>query len=207
MADMVLHWSPRSPFVRKVMIAAHELGVANRLELRRTVVQMSAPNAELLRYNPLGKIPALLLADGTTLIDSGVICEYFDGLAGSGRLLPAAGVARIRELARHALATGFLDVLILWRNERDKPAERQTKDWIDSFEAKTKAVLTRFERDVEPIAPAGPGLSQIALGCALAYLDFRFPQLQWRDDYPGLAAWHEIFEARPSAQANVIANG
>ncbi len=201
---MILHWSPRSPFVRKVMIAAHELGLADRLNLRRTVVRMSAPNIELLPDNPLGKIPTLLLDDGFALIDSGVICEYFDFLAGSGRLLPVAGKARFVELARHAQATGLLDVLILWRNERDKPRDKQTTDWLDSFAIKTKSVLTRFEGDVAPMGQSALSLSQIALGCCLSYLDFRFSDLNWRDDYPSLAAWHTEFETRPSAKATVI---
>src|SRR4051812_33779817 len=91
---MRLHWSPRSPFVRKVMVAAHELGLADRIEHVRTVVRMVQPNPDLLPYNPLSKIPTLVLADGTILTDSVVICEYLDALAGGGILFPPAGPER-----------------------------------------------------------------------------------------------------------------
>ena len=87
---MKLHWSPRSPFVRKVMIAAHELGLVERIERLRTVVAMRDPNLDLLADNPLAKIPTLVLEDGTVLFDSLTICEYFDHLAGGGRLFPPA---------------------------------------------------------------------------------------------------------------------
>ena len=121
---MKLHWSPRSPFVRKVMVAAHELGLADRIDRVRTVVRMTQPNADLLPDNPLSKIPTLVLADGTVLIDSVVICEYLDALAGGGKLFPPSGPERWTALARHALGNGLLDILILWRNERDKPEAR-----------------------------------------------------------------------------------
>ena len=200
---MLLHWSPRSPFVRKVMIAAHELGLVDRLTLRRTVVRMVAPNHDLLADNPLSKIPTLALDDGRVLIDSGLICEYFDALAGGGRLIPT-GEARWMELSRHAMATGMLDILILWRNERDKPPATQTPAWLASFETKARASLDRLQRDVEPIGDETLRLSQIALGCSLSYLDFRFAALDWRAAHPALAAWHETFKARPSAQKTEI---
>jgi len=201
---MLLHWSPRSPFVRKVMIAAHELGLVDRLELRRTVVRMGAPNPDLLPDNPLSKIPTLVLGNGAVLIDSGLICEYFDSLAGGGKILPASGDARWAELSRHALATGLLDVLILWRNERDKPPASRTAAWLQSFEQKTDAALARFAHDVQPVGDGFMSLGQIALGCCLSYLDFRFADLNWRARQPKLAAWHDAFRARPSAQATEI---
>lgn len=201
---MLLHWSPRSPFVRKVMIAAHELGLADRIELRRTVVRMSSPNAELMRDNPLSKIPTLVLDDGTVLIESGVICEYLDALAGGGIILPVEPGQRYAELSRHALASGLLDILILWRNERDKPAEKQTAAWLSSFEEKLRTTLRRFERDLVPMDEGPLQLSGIALGCCLSYLDFRFADIPWRAGHPSLAAWHAAFSQRPSARATAI---
>jgi glutathione S-transferase len=196
-----LHWSPRSPFVRKVMIAAHELGLADRIDTVRTVVQMSKPNPAILADNPLGKIPTLLLDDGTALFDSLTILEYLDHLAG-GRLIPAPP-ERWDALTRHALGQGLLDALILWRNERDKPAERQTQDWLDAFALKTGLCLDRMERWAE--APGGGvDVGQIAFACALAYLDFRFPQLGWRDGRPRLDAWFQGFSARPSMRATEV---
>jgi glutathione S-transferase len=206
MAPITLHWSPRSPFVRKVMVAAHELGLADRLTLRRTVVQMTEPNLDLLPDNPLSRIPTLVLEDGTVLIDSGVICEYLDALAGGGRIIPAAGPERWVELSRHALASGLLEILILWRNERNKPAEKQTAAWLTSFDTKTHAALAKFERSIVPVGAGPLGLSSIALGCCLSYLDFRFDDQPWRSDYPSLAAWHAEFCQRPSAKATEVVN-
>jgi glutathione S-transferase len=206
MAPITLHWSPRSPFVRKVMVAAHELGLADRLALRRTVVQMTEPNLDLLPDNPLSRIPTLVLEDGTVLIDSGVICEYLDSLAGGGRIIPSSGPARWVELSRHALASGLLEILILWRNERNKSVEKQTPAWLTSFDTKTHATLAKFERSIVPIGAGPLGLSSIALGCCLSYLDFRFDDLNWRADYPALAAWHEQFRQRPSAKATEVVN-
>ncbi|HXW49283.1 MAG TPA: glutathione S-transferase N-terminal domain-containing protein [Xanthobacteraceae bacterium] len=115
---MKLHWSPRSPFVRKVMIVAHERGLAGRLQCVRTVAEMTKPHAELMKDNPLSKIPTLVLDDGTALYDSPVICEYLDALDGSPKLFPRCGQARFIALRRQALGDGFLDLLVLMRNER-----------------------------------------------------------------------------------------
>lgn len=196
---MRLHWSPRSPFVRKVMIAAHELGLADRIDTVRTVVRMGRPNEALLPDNPLSKIPTLVLDDGRALFDSLTIIEYLDHIAG-GRLFPAAP-ARFEALTRHALGNGFLDLLILFRNERDKPAERQTEEWLDSFAAKTRATLDRLEREAPAMAALPFDIGHIAIGCALSYLDFRFADLPWREGRPALAAWHAAFSARPSTRA------
>jgi glutathione S-transferase len=201
---MRLHWSPRSPFVRKVMLAAHELGLADRIERVRTVVRMTRPNPDLLPDNPLSKIPTLVLADGTVLIDSVVICEYLDALAGGGILFPLSGRERWTALARHALGNGLIDILILWRNERDKPEGRQLPELLDSFALKTRATLDRLEHEATGLAATRFGIGHIAIGCCLSYLDFRFPDLDWREDHPALAAWHESFRARPSAQATEI---
>jgi glutathione S-transferase len=201
---MKLLWSSRSPFVRKVMVAAHELGLADRIDRVRTVVRMTQPNQDLLPDNPLSKIPTLVLADGTVLIDSVVICEYLDALAGGGKLFPPSGPERWTALARHALGNGLLDILILWRNERDKPEGKRLPELLDSFAVKTRAALDRLERDAPDFPAARFGIDQIAVGCCLSYLDFRFPDLDWRNGRPNLAAWHEGFCARPSAQATEI---
>ena len=201
---MKLHWSPRSPFVRKVMIAAHELGISGRLTLVRTVVRMAEPNADLLPDNPLGKIPTLLLEDGTAMFDSLTICDYFDSLAGGARLIPALGSERWQALTWHALGNGFLDLLILWRNERDKPVGKQTEGWLDSFAVKTQATLDHLEALAPTLGQAPFNIGLIAIGCALSYLDFRFADLGWRTSRPVLAAWHAEFAKRPSVIATEI---
>src|ERR1044072_5678592 len=95
MSQMLLHWSPRSPFVRKVMIAAHECGVADRIQTMRTVVAAATPHIELMKENPQSRLPTLRLADGTVVYDSPVICEYFDMLAGGGKLFPQSFPQRL----------------------------------------------------------------------------------------------------------------
>ncbi|HEU0201031.1 MAG TPA: glutathione S-transferase N-terminal domain-containing protein, partial [Burkholderiaceae bacterium] len=116
---MKLHWSPKSPYVRKVMICAHELDLLPKLELVRSVAAMLKPNERLMQDNPLSKIPTLVLDNGFTLFDSVVVCEYLNDLAG-GSLFPRQGADKWQALRWHALGDGLLDVLILWRNERER---------------------------------------------------------------------------------------
>ena len=117
---MKLHWSPKSPYVRKVMICAHELGLVERLELVRSVAAMLKPNARLMVDNPLSKIPTLVLDDGFTLFDSVVICEYLNDLGAAARCSRAQGADKWQALRWHAFGDGLLDALILWRNERER---------------------------------------------------------------------------------------
>ena len=116
---MKLHWSPKSPYVRKVMICAHELGVVERLQTVRSVAAMLEPNPAIMEDNPLGKIPTLVLDDGSSLFDSVVICDYLNDLA-QGPLFPMQGQAKWDALRWHAFGDGLLEVLILWRNDRDR---------------------------------------------------------------------------------------
>ncbi len=190
---MRLHWSPRSPFVRKVMVCAHELGLAGRIEKLRTVVAMGAPHMELLRDNPLGRIPTLITDEGSVLYDSLVICEYLDELAG-GKLFKD----RLQSLRWHALGDGMLDTCILWRNERDKPAVRQTPEWLGNFELKIRNALDSLEGEAAALEAAPIGIGHVALGCALGYLDFRFTDLHWRESRPRITAWFARFAARAS---------
>ncbi len=198
---MKLHWSPRSPYVRKVMVAAHELGLVDRIQCVRSVAALPTPNPTIMVDNPLSKIPTLVLDSGDVIIDSRTIVEYLDGVAGGGILLPLSGDERWRALSRQALADGLLDLLILWRNERAKPVERQTPEWLSAFAVKVNATLDRFNQKTRDPAGATLGIGEIALGCALSYADFRFSELDWRTSRPALAAWHRDFAARPSARA------
>jgi len=202
---MTLHWSPRSPFVRKVMVAAHELGLADRIATVRTVVAMANVNRALLAENPLGKIPTLVLEDGTILYDSQVIIEYLDSLVGGGRLVPASGPARWLELRRHALANGLLEQLILWRSERDK--QHALPELLDAFALKVGSALDALEADIDAIEQAPVGLAQITLAIAGDYLDFRFADLDWRARCPRLSAWQQLFAQRPSMTANAVTEG
>jgi glutathione S-transferase len=198
---MKLHWSPRSPFVRKVMIVAHERGIADRLDRVRTVAAMTSPHAELMKDNPLSKIPTLVLDDGTALYDSPVICEYLDALDGKPQLFPTERAARLIALRRQALGDGFLDLLVLARNERLRPQPSEVH--LASAAARTTAVLESLEDEADALAASGFTIGHIAIGCALAYLDFRFAEQDWRKHHARLAAWHTGFTTRPSVQATL----
>ena len=190
-----LHWSPKSPFVRKVMVCVHELGLDIEVEKIRSVAAMLKPNAALMRDNPLSKIPTLLLDDGSTLFDSVVICEYLNERA-NGSLFPASGSDKWQALRWHALGNGWLDALILWRNEREREHPSQTL--MDAFDLKTQAVLAQLDAEVNVLAAAPLSIGTVTIGCALGYLDYRFEDLGWRDHAPALAAWFAVFRQRPS---------
>jgi glutathione S-transferase len=198
---MKLHWSPRSPFVRKVMIVAHERGVVDRITCVRTVAAAAKPHAELMKDNPLSKIPTLVLDDGTVLYDSPVICEYLDGLDASRKLFPRSGKARLAALRRQALGDGFLDMMVLLRDElmRAAPSEKH----IASTAVRKTAILDSLEREAEALTRTPFSIGHIAIGCALSYLDFRFGDDDWRKERLRLANWHAAFSARPSVRATL----
>jgi glutathione S-transferase len=197
---MKLHWSSRSPYVRKVMICAYELGLAQSIERIHSVVSLSQPNTGVMRDNPLGKIPTLILDDGRILYDSVVICEYLDSLHGGTPLFPASGPPRWVALRWHALGNGLLDALILWRNERDREPQRRSQEYLDAFEAKTRAALKMMESEAASLDATPFAIGHIAIVCALGYLDFRFADIDWRSAQPRLAAWFGKVSQRPSVQ-------
>ncbi len=196
---MKLHWSPRSPFVRKVMVVAHELGLADRITCVRTVAASTKPHAGLMRDNPLSKIPTLVLDDGTVVYDSPVICEYLDGLSGAPRLHPMAPKARLAALRRQALGDGLLDLLVLLRDERLRanPSDAHQA----SAAVRKAAVLKSLDEDAAALTATPFGIGHVAIGCALSYLDFRYADEDWRTPHPRIAAWHAAFAARPSVRA------
>jgi glutathione S-transferase len=193
---MKLHWSPRSPFVRKVMIVAHECGLVDRLTCVRTIAATAKPHAELMRDNPLSKIPALVLNDGTVLYDSPVICEYLDALDGTPKLFPRPGKARMTALRRQALGDGFLDMMVMLRDERMRAQPSDVH--MASTAVRKAAVLDSLEHEAESLTTSPFGIGHIAIGCALSYLDFRFGDEDWRQGHLRLADWHAAFAARPS---------
>ena len=199
-APMKLFWSSRSPFARKVMVAAHEAGLASRILTERVVVSASKPNADVMAVNPLNKIPTLVLQDGTVLYDSRVICEYFDSLHDGPKLLPSDNAVRWTALRRQALGDGLLDVLILRLVEQNRPGATQSESHLAAHRLKIAAALDRIEADgIEPSEQADVG--HIAMGCALGYLDFRFAADNWRTGRPRLSGWYAEFARRPSMRA------
>jgi glutathione S-transferase len=201
---MKLRFSPTSPFVRKVCVVAFETGLEQRIERMPTAVAPTKRNDEVARENPLVKIPALTTDDGLVIYDSCVICEYLDTLHQGPRLFPAEGPARWVALRQQALGDGMLDAAILGRYEALRPKDFQWQDWIDAQLRKVRGALSALEMECEagslaPVAAgAAPTIGQITIGCALGYLDFRYPSEVWRERHKRLAAWYQDFAQRPA---------
>jgi len=190
---LVLRNSPFSPFGRKVLIAADVAGLSDRI-----VVQLADTNdAEdsLRSQNPLGKIPALILEDGEALFDSRVIVEYFHDMAPLAGLFPP-GPRRFAVLRQQAVADGLLDACILQVYEgRFRPAEHRVEKWVDHQRGKMERAL-QFANDRFSAPGTGSAdVGEIALACALGYLDLRFAGA-WRTQYPALTDWLASFEER-----------
>ena len=197
---MKLLYSPASPYVRKVLVAAHEVGLAGEIELApQTVTPVSDPG-EVAEANPLGKLPTLVTDDGLALYDSRVIVEWLDARSG-GELVPAEGAARWRALTVQATADGVLDAALLARYERWlRPEALRWPEWDAGQLGKVRRALDLLESSFEPAVDA-PRLAEIAVACALGYLDFRFPDEGWREGRPRLAAFDAGMAGRPSMQA------
>ena len=136
---MTLHWSPRSPYVRKTMIAIAEMGLTDRIRTVRTIVGGTEPHAELMKINPLGKIPTLELEDGTVIYDSPVVIEYLDTLHDGPRLYPLSWPDRLTALRRHALGQGMLDAALALLSEGFRPAERRSEPHMALWTTKLRA--------------------------------------------------------------------
>jgi len=197
---MKIFYSASSPFVRKCLVAAHEVGLRERLELVPATPHPVNRDAAIVAHNPLGKIPTLMADDGTVFYDSRVICEYFNAL-GNGNLIPKHGASRWRILTEQALADGITDAAVLVRYETAvRPESLRWADWSAGQMEKVRSGLDELERR----APGFGGridIGTISIGCALGYLDYRYAPLGWRDRCPGTAAWFETFGERPSMRA------
>src|SRR5579864_4922347 len=180
---MKLRYAAASPFVRKVLVVAHERGLRDRIELVPTTVSPVEANAALAPENPLMKVPSLTTDDGQVLFDSPVICEYLDRMARGRKLFPAAGPARWKALCQQALGDGVLDALVLCRYETLRPADRRWPGWTDGQMRKAHGGLAALDRE----DLGGPRtIGQVTVGCMLGYLDFRFPEDGWRQRHPRL---------------------
>jgi glutathione S-transferase len=196
-----LFYSPASPYVRKVMIVAHEKGIADRFEQINITVSPVGRNEDLQRHNPLGKIPCLLLDDGRSLFDSSVISAYVDGLA-TPRLNPDDGPARYDALTLEALADGLLDSCLLLRYETLlRPPDKYWQEWHDGQTAKVDGALNLLESRWIATLSGRVTIGVIAVACALGYLDFRFATKDWRQCRPDLAAFFSRFSERTSMHA------
>jgi glutathione S-transferase len=201
---MKLTYSPASPFARKVRISAIELGLIDNIALVPAKVAPGEPNDEYSRdISPLKKLPALILDDGSVIIDSYVIVEYLDDLAGGGKLIPAAGAARWRVKSDHSLLQGMLDSMLLCRYEKMvRPAALRWQAWSDDHWNRAWNGMARFEQQADVLSRPFD-IVQIGLVCVLGYADFRFADCGWRKAYPNLATFHEKMLERPSVKISV----
>ena len=186
-----------SPYARKVRIALAEKKIEYALEIDSP---WTAGNA-VADFNPLGKIPTLVLEDGTALFDSRVIVEYLDAVSPVSRLIPETSRQRIAVKRREALADGICDAAMLITLERKRPARQQSKQWIAHQEQKIARAVDALAHELEDrqwCNGEGYSLADIATGCALAYLDFRYAELDWRDLHPNLGRLAERLGARQS---------
>jgi glutathione S-transferase len=200
---MRLIYSPISPFVRRVRAAAIELGLADRLTLEPIQVAPGRENREYAEsINPLRKIPALVLDDGQTLVDSAVICQFLDELAGGGKLIPAAGSDRWRVLSQQAIAQGMAEAMVLIRYETAlRPEPLRWPAWIADQQDRFWSGLAWFERHASRTPSASVvavDVADLALACCLGYVDFRYAELDWRSRAPHISAWYRTVASRPS---------
>jgi glutathione S-transferase len=193
---MKLVGSKPSPYTRKVRVIAAEKG------LKYEFIEESAWTAETTvpRYNPLNKVPALVMDDGESIYDSAVIAEYLDGISGGG-LVPAGPVERARAHRDEALGDGIADAGITARLERQRDASRQDAAWIERQMNKVSAGIAGIAASLgskQYLGGAQPHVGDIGCACALFWLEFRMPELRWRETHPTLKAWAERMESRPS---------
>lgn len=198
---MKLFYSPTSPFVRKVIVCAMELGLDGNLQRHKAGANPIHRNPEIVAANPLGQVPTLIADDGMALYDSRVICEYLDsqgesGLAGVGRMFPS-GPVRWQALVEQSAGDGLLDAGLLCRYEAGRPEDKRFSDWTGGQMEKITSALDQFEKWA-PKFGVRVDIGTISIGCALGWFDFRFAAYGWRDSRPALANWFKTFDARPA---------
>jgi glutathione S-transferase len=206
---MKLFSNSATPFGRKVEVVAIEKGLIDDIEIVAIATAPSAPHEGLARENPLIKIPTLIQDDGRPMYDSLVICDYLDTLRPQPRLIPAAGAKRWEVLTVHALASGICDAALLSRYEQTlRPESLRWPDWVTNQMKKIDSGLDWLEDNIGVVGEGGSAnvdLGQIAVGCALGYLDFRFADIKWRETRPRLASWVEELSKRASMRRTMPA--
>lgn len=201
---MKLSFAQGSPFARKVRIAAIELGLIDQIEFIAATAMPGTPNDDYMRdVNVLKKLPALILDDGKVIVDSYVIAEYLDDLAGGGKLIPASGPERWRVKTDHSILQGMLDSMLLCRYEKMvRPKELFWQAWHDDHWNRAWQGMARF--DAQDSVLNGPlDIVQIGLVCVLGYADFRFADCNWRRAYPNLEKFNTRMMTRESVSISV----
>jgi len=203
---MKLVFSPLSPYARKVLVLAHELNIADRLEL--VLVSVSPTNHEAVAYqhNPLGKVPTLIRDDGRAIADSRVICDFLLDSCGGAPTLHAGGEDSWDMRTRGAIAEGLTDAAMVARYEVAlRPEAFQWREWVAAYEKKVVLALDHLENTAAAIRPDMLCLADITTACALGYLDFRFAHLNWRQGRPSLTQAYAEMAQRPSLLATAPA--
>ncbi|MDR2875852.1 MAG: glutathione S-transferase N-terminal domain-containing protein [Methylobacillus sp.] len=195
---MKLFITQASPYARKVRVVLAEKHIECDLV---TVASLAAPDSPVPEYNPLGKIPTLVLDDGTSYYDSAVIVDYLDNKVPVSRLIPQDNINRALVRRWEALADGVCDATVAVVMEKRRPPEKQDETLIERQMQKVTRGLKRMSEDMRESKWATGDrftLADIAVGCVLGYIDLRMPEIGWRDLYPNLAKLHEQLMARPS---------
>jgi glutathione S-transferase len=195
---MKLIGSLASPYVRKVRVVLAE----KKLDYVYELEDVWSAETAIHLCNPLGKVPCLIMEDGSSMYDSRVIAEYLDTLTPVCKLLPPNGRDRADVKVWEALADGVLDAAVLVRLEKTlRPEAQQSTAWIDRQMVKVHAGLVTMSANLRD-SPFCKGnhytLADVAVGCTLGWLDFRFPQIDWRADYANLAKLFDKLSERPS---------
>ena len=192
----ILRSTVTSPFGRKVRMAVHILGLGDRVRLEPA--DPLDENDTLRKQNPLGKMPCLVLSDGTTIYDSGIIIEFLQDAAGSDKLIPLDGRDRYRALTLSRLADGIMDasILVVYEGRFRPDASTHSARWLAHQRGKITRGLSAFEKS--PPDPNRSDIVAIGLSCALGYLDWR-KQVDWRPAYPALVDWLKKFSANEPA--------
>ena len=194
---MKLIYAPTSPFVRKVMVLLHETGQLDDVEIHQVATTPVSPSEDLKAANPLAKIPALQREDGPTLYDSRVICAYLDERA-KGRLYAGGWDSKVLE----ATADGIMDAAVSATYERRiRPEDKQWGEWETAQMGKVLGACSALNARWMSHLKGTLDIGHIAVGCALAYVDFRQPDSNWRHGNEALADWFADFESRPSMLA------
>ncbi len=197
---MKLWYSAASPFVRKVLVLAHETGLSDQISLQTVATTAISPDDELVKENPLGKIPVLVTEEGMSIFDSSVICEYLDGLHDGEKMIPLSGEERFHALVTQSMGNGVLEAAVLVRYEQAlRPEEKRWDEWVDGQFAKISQTLDVLE-SWGPARIQKIHVGTITVACALAYLDFRFPAFDWRKGHPVLTQMDATFSQRQSMQ-------
>lgn len=198
-APLLLYGSPRSPFVRKVLIVAREAGVMDGIAVEQTRVFATNPTDAMLRINPLGQIPTLVLSDGEAIYDSAAICHYLDVECGHGLLHPASPHERTLMMRRQALGDTLSTLLLSWMGEKSRAQPEQSETRIAAVRKKLPYIFGAVEADV---SAAGFDVGHAACIAALGYLEFRLAaECDWRATHKRLAAWFAEVSGRPSIAA------